>query len=63
MGNTLNELANDFHAIRNGDAIDAFVCRYALSQADPGKYPHVRNQLELHIDGVRQLTTEYADAL
>ena len=97
MGNTLNELANDFHAIRNGDAIDAFVSRYALSQADPAQYPHVRNlqevykgivcetkitflhrwhdpsqafsiqrdinKLELQIEGVRRLTTEYADAL
>ena len=97
MGHTLNDLANDFHAIRNGDAIDAFVSRYALSQADSGKYPHVRNllevyegtvcetkitflhrwhdpsqafsiqpdinKLELHIEGARRLTTEYADAL
>lgn len=97
MGNTLNELANDFHSIRNGDAIDAFVSRYALSQADPAQYPHVRNlqevykgivcetkitflhrwhdpsqafsiqrdinKLELQIEGVRRLTTEYADAL
>ncbi len=97
MGHTLNDLANDFHAIRNGDAIDAFVSRYALSQADPAQYPHVRNlqevykgivcetkitflhrwhdpsqafsiqrdinKLELQIEGVRRLTTEYADAL
>ena len=97
MSHTLNELANDFHAIRNGDAIDAFVSRYALSQADPAQYPHVRNlqevyegivretkitflhrwhdpsqafsiqrdinKLELQIEGVRRLTTEYADAL
>ncbi len=48
MGHTLNDLANDFHAIRNGDAIDAFVSRYALSQADPAKYPHVRNLLEVY---------------
>lgn len=48
MDRTLNDLCNDFQAIRNGEAIDTFVDRYALSKADVKAYPDVRNLLEVY---------------
>lgn len=48
MDRTLNNLADDFHAIRSDDAIDSFVERYSLSKADAKAYPHVRNLLEVY---------------